>query len=135
MPDSKKTNPANRNIDALQARQGKDPESIKWGYAEHLRYTLGVDRYTAHLNDKYYALAMAVRDRIINQWIHTQQTHHNRDAKRVYYLSLEFLMGRALGNNIINMGIEKEVRHALDDLGITLEELREAESRYGVGDP
>ena len=51
-----------KTIDSYKARQGHDPESIKWGYAEHLRYTFGVDRYTAHKNDKYMALALAVRD-------------------------------------------------------------------------
>lgn len=120
-------------IDAVKARQGKDSDSIRWGYAEHLRYTLGVDRYTAHLNDKYTALAHTIRDRIINQWIHTQQTHHNESVKRVYYLSLEFLMGRALGNNIINMNMESQVLDALGSLGISLEELREAEVDAGLG--
>ncbi|MBN1646705.1 MAG: glycogen/starch/alpha-glucan phosphorylase [Spirochaetales bacterium] len=120
-------------FDAVKARQGNDSESIKWGYAEHLRYTLGVDRYTAHTHDKYYALAMTIRDRIINQWIHTQQKHHDKDVKRVYYLSLEFLMGRALGNNIINMGLNDSVLKALSDLGLELEDIREAEVDAGLG--
>ncbi|MFW5801770.1 MAG: glycogen/starch/alpha-glucan family phosphorylase, partial [Spirochaeta sp.] len=116
-----------------EPRRGRDAESIKWGFAEHLKYTLGVDRYSTEDYKRFMALSYAVRDRLINQWLLTQRTHHNEGVKRVYYLSLEFLMGRAMGNNVINMGIENEVRDAMAELGYDWEELREQETDAGLG--
>lgn len=120
-------------MDPMHIRFGKDHESIKWDYAEHLRYSLGCDRFSTTDRERFMALAYAVRDRLIHQWTHTQQTHHNKQVKRIYYLSLEFLMGRAMTNNIINLGLEKEVREALNDLGYTYEEIIEHEVDAGIG--
>ena len=117
----------------LEARRGRSQEEIKWGFAEHLKYTQGVDRHMANDHDRYMALAYAVRDRLINQWMQTQRTHHKKGVKRVYYLSLEFLMGRAMGNNVINLGMEQEVRDAMTELGYDWEELREQEIDAGLG--
>jgi starch phosphorylase len=78
-------------------------------------------------------LALAVRDRVIDQWIATQQTHHRKNVKRVYYLSLEFLMGRLLGNNVINLELEGAVREALAPLALDWEELRDQEVDAGLG--
>src|ERR1035437_3491249 len=69
-------------------------ESLKKDFEHHLRRTLAKDRYTATDRDRYYALALTVRDRLIERWIATQQTHHKKNVKRLYYLSLEFLIGR-----------------------------------------
>ncbi|HAP43137.1 MAG: glycogen phosphorylase [Spirochaetes bacterium GWD1_61_31] len=118
---------------AANCRWGKASADIAWGYAKHLKYTLGVDRYSTSAHDRYLALAYAVRDRLIDQWIATQQVHHDEDVKRVYYLSLEFLMGRALGNNVINMRIEDATSQALQDLGYDWEDLREQEMDAGLG--
>ena len=115
------------------SRSGNSSESIKQGFLEHLKYTLGVDEYTTTNNDRFMALAYTIRDRLINQWIKTQQTHHDKNAKRAYYLSLEFLMGRAMGNNIINMGLKDNVSKALSDLGYKLEELEDQEADAGLG--
>ena len=118
---------------SIPTRQGYDAESIAWGYAEHLKFTLGVDRYSSSNFDRYMALAIAVRDRIINQWMKTQQTHYKEKVKRIYYLSLEFLIGRSMGNNVINMGLQQAVEDALAELGYTWEELREEEIDAGLG--
>lgn len=114
-------------------RNGLDTETIKWDFAETLKYTMGVDSYSATDQDRYMALAYAVRDRLINQWLQTQRTHHDKDVKRVYYLSMEFLMGRAMGNNVINSGIEGPVRKALEELGYDFEDIREQEIDMGLG--
>ena len=100
----------------LHARFGTEPrtngdgqmsaEALKQDFEHHLRRTLAKDRYTATDRDRYYALALAVRDRLIERWIATQQTHHKKNVKRLYYLSLEFLIGRLLGNNVINLNLE-----------------------------
>ncbi|MDA3833836.1 MAG: glycogen/starch/alpha-glucan phosphorylase, partial [Spirochaetales bacterium] len=120
-------------MDPKHIRFGKQSELIKWDFAEHLTYTLGCDRYSTTERDRFMALALAVRDRIIHQWIKTQQTHHNKKVKRIYYLSLEFLMGRSMTNNIINLGLEKELKKALNDLGYTYEEIIEHEVDAGIG--
>ncbi len=117
----------------LATREGYDAESIAWGFAAHLKYTQGVDSYTATPHDKYMSLAYAVRDRLVNQWMHTQRTHHERRVKRVYYLSLEFLIGRSMTNNVINLGLEEPVRDAMLSLGYKWEDLREEEADAGLG--
>mgnify|MGYP001809942886 CR=1 FL=1 len=116
-------------------RSGLDKETVKWSFAENLKYTQAVDKYSATSHDKFMALALSVRDRLINQWLQTQRQHHDANAKRVYYLSLEFLMGRALGNNIINLGKEAEeaFRDAISEMGYDLEELRDMEIDAGLG--
>ena len=121
------------NKTANDSRNGSSTESIKQGFLEHLKYTLGVDEYTITNHDRFMALSYTIRDRLINQWIKTQQTHHNKNTKRAYYLSLEFLMGRAMGNNIINMQLEDTVSEALKELGYNLEELEAQESDAGLG--
>ena len=102
-------------------------------FEHHLRYALAKDRYTATDRDRYFALALAVRDRLIEGWLATQQTHHKRNVKRVYYLSLEFLIGRLLGNNVINMGMEDMCREAMERLGLDWNALRDYEVDAGLG--
>jgi len=79
------------------------------------------------------ALAYAVRDRLTERWISTQRRYHNENGKRVYYLSLEFLIGRLLGNNVINLCAYDETRAALKDLGIDIEDIRDNEVDAGLG--
>ncbi len=114
-------------------RSGLGKDAIKRDFAENLKFSMGVDSCCATDHHRFMALALAVRHRLIDQWLQTQRTHHDKDVKRVYYLSLEFLMGRAMGNNVINAGIEGAVRQALDELGHDFEELREREVDAGLG--
>lgn len=106
---------------------------LRRDFERHLRLTLAKDRYSATDHDRYYALALTVRDRLIDRWIATQQTHHSQGAKRVYYLSLEFLMGRLLGNNVINLGLESACRDALYEVGLSWEDMRGVEQDTGLG--
>jgi glycosyltransferase involved in cell wall biosynthesis len=78
------------------ARTALDADTLKRAFADHLHYSQGKDEHTATALDRYFAVAYSVRDRLMRRWIETQQAYYKRDAKRVYYLSLEFLMGRAL---------------------------------------
>lgn len=114
-------------------RTGLDKETLQRAYAEHLQYTQGKDEHSATALDRYQALAHAVRDRLVRRWIQTQQAYYKADAKRVYYLSLEFLMGRAMGNNLISLGIEEETRAAMAELGLSLTDLLEQEPDAGLG--
>ncbi len=68
----------------------------------------------------FQAVSYAIKDTIIDQWIATHKEYEKKNAKTVYYLSMEFLMGRALGNNLINLTCYKEVKEALDELGFDL---------------
>ncbi|MBI5723984.1 MAG: glycogen/starch/alpha-glucan phosphorylase [Planctomycetes bacterium] len=114
-------------------RIGMDPESIKRGFCNHLRYDLALDDYTATSHDKYLALAGAVRDRLVERWITTQQTYYDRNAKRIYYLSMEFLIGRSLGNNVSNLKMDPAVGQAMEELSLRWEELRDEELDAGLG--
>ncbi len=106
---------------------------LRQDFERHLRLTLAKDRFSATDRDRYLALALAVRDRLIDRWIATQQTHHNRNVKRIYYLSLEFLIGRLLGNNVINLQLEDACRRAMSEAGLDWEDLRDHEVDAGLG--
>lgn len=116
-----------------EARAGRTPAAIARAFAEHLEYTRGktVDAATAW--DRYVALSMAVRDRLAASWVRTNRRYHQADAKRAYYLSAEYLLGRALGNNLINMGLHDATREALAGLGLDLADLLEMEPDAGLG--
>ena len=114
-------------------RFGSSAKAIAQDFAEQLKYTLDSDIYHVTPEGRYRALAYAIRDRIIHQWDLSRKTQRQKHSKRVYYLSLEFLMGRAMTNNIINLKLEKCVRDALKSLGYTYEELAEVEPDAGLG--
>ena len=113
----------------------EDPGSFSLSnqFAEHLEFTLVKDKNTATGADAYTALSLAVRDRMVRSWLRTQKTYHDKDAKRVYYLSLEYLMGRILGNALINLDYYNECREILDRDGYDLEEIMENEHDMGLG--
>jgi starch phosphorylase len=113
---------------------GMDAQSLKQGILGHLEYTLAeLPKHVDSVWEPYFAVALAVRDRMIQRWVHTQDTYYEQDAKRVYYLSLEYLMGRTLGNSLVNLGLLGECEKALHELGYRLEDLREAEWDAGLG--
>ncbi len=113
--------------------KGMDSKGIQLSFANHLEYSLSKDQYTATLRDLYHSLALGTRDRLIERWIRTQQMYYSHDVKRVYYLSAEYLMGRALVNNLINLGIYDESRKAMEELSIDLESIEEEEPDMGLG--
>jgi glycogen phosphorylase len=110
-----------------------DRDGIVEAFAHRMMYSVAKDRYTAREFDAYQALAYAVRDRLMERWFRTQSAYYQADAKRVYYLSLEFLTGRALLNNILNLGAHGAHLDALRDLGYDLETLQEREWDAGLG--
>ena len=112
---------------------GMDSESIKKSFIYHLRFSRARDEYAATPQDCYSGLALTTRDRLIERWVKTQQTYYKQKAKRVYYLSLEFLIGRTLGNSLINLEMYDETDKAMHELGHSLEDLREREWDAGLG--
>jgi glycogen phosphorylase len=102
-------------------------------FLEHLEYTLGKDKYSATKYDSFNALAYAVRDHLVERWLDTQQAYYNSDDKRVYYISMEFLMGRTLGNALINLGVWNDFQEALTSLGYDFDEIISEEQDAGLG--
>lgn len=117
----------------FDAREAHDVESMKKAILNHLHYTLAKDQYTATARDCFLALAYTVRDQLISGWMKTQQKYYDDNPKRVYYLSLEFLIGRTLGNSLINLDILPVVEQAMKELKLELEELRDLEWDAGLG--
>ncbi len=96
---------------------GNDRASLKRSLSNRLIYSLGKDPITATHRDWFHTTAYAVRERLIERWMETMRSYYRSDAKRVYYLSMEFLTGRLLSNSLLNMGFYEECREALADLG------------------
>ena len=110
-----------------------DVPGIIEAFAHRMMYSVAQDQHTARDFDIYQALARAVRDRLMERWFRTQNAYYHRDAKRVYYLSLEFLMGRSLLNNILNLGAEDAYTRAMEEVGVRLEDIAEQEWDAGLG--
>lgn len=102
-------------------------------FLEHLEYSLGKDKYSATESDIFNSVAYSVRDRLIERWLDTQQKYYNEDMKRVYYLSMEFLLGKTLENSLINLGLHDQYKQALESLGYDLNEICEQEVEAGLG--
>ncbi|MEI6492414.1 MAG: glycogen/starch/alpha-glucan phosphorylase [Verrucomicrobiota bacterium] len=98
-----------------------------------LKFTLARDSESATARDWWIATSKAVQSLIIERMIATQTVHHHSNVKRVYYLSLEFLMGRLFVNSMYSAGIFKEVQDALDKLGLDMDTLRREEYDMGLG--
>ncbi len=108
-------------------------EGLKTSILEHLHFTLAKDKYTATKRDLFFATAYAIRDQLVGRWIDTQQRYYQEDKKRVYYLSMEFLMGRTLENSLVNLELLDSCRKAIADLGFDLDALFEMEVDAGLG--
>ena len=110
-----------------------DPSGIVEAFAHRMMYSVAKDEHTAGPLDVHHALAYAVRDRLMERWFKTQSAYYAADVKRVYYLSLEFLLGRALVSNIVNLGARGPYTEALRSLGYDLEAIHEEEWDAGLG--
>ena len=110
-----------------------DAAALTHDYRHYFAYSLGQSKYCYSVNYHYKALAMAVRDRLMDRWRKTRYSYIESDCKRGYYLSLEFLMGRTLGNAMLNLGITDAAGQAMHGLGIKLEDLAESEIDAGLG--
>jgi starch phosphorylase len=108
-------------------------EDIKSSFQDIRTYYLAKNGQTATSLDNFHALALTVRHRIVARWMKTQTAYHQQNKRRVYYLSMEFLIGRLLGNYMFNLGKEKDIETAMRDLGISLEDLRDQELDAGLG--
>jgi starch phosphorylase len=108
-------------------------ESIKESYYRYLRYFLSKDDTTATNYDRYMALAYAVRSEMVDNWIKTQRNYHEKNIRRVYFLSLEYIFGKSLYQNILNANLTKGVNAAAREVGFSLEELYQCEDDLELG--
>ncbi len=112
---------------------GMDTHSIIRSMANRLEYLVGKDLYTATERDWFHVAAYVVRDRLMERWMETMRTYYREDSKRVYYLSMEFLIGRTLMNSLLNMGILDPVAQAFREAGLNLEKICEMEPDAALG--
>lgn len=110
-----------------------DPNSLQESLFRHLKYTFGKEFRSKSIRDVYLALTLSLRDRLLEKLLETEARYQAADAKRLYYLSMEFLIGRSLGINLTNMDIFEACRTALMDMGVDLEEVREQEPDAALG--
>lgn len=112
---------------------GTSPESLKASITNHLRFTLGAYVESASPNDWWVATCLSVRDRVMERSTQTRSLHRASGARRVHYLSLEYLMGRLLENNLRNSGLYDSTKEALASMGKDLDGLLQNEPDMGLG--
>jgi len=111
----------------------KAAKHLKKDILRHIEFTIGSDPYRPDRFSCFVGLAYSIRDRLIQRWINTQRSLHDSLAKRVYFLSLEFLPGRFLKNYLISLDMVEAARQAIEDMGFDLDELEEEEWDAGLG--
>ncbi len=112
-----------------------DVESIRYSLASHLLYSVGKDPVNATARDWFMAAAYTVRDRVSERWMPTLNRYYDQDQKRVYYMSMEFLIGRTLSNAMISLGIYDQVKAAIEEMNLDFDEIVgwEVEAALGNG--
>ncbi|MBI5233023.1 MAG: glycogen/starch/alpha-glucan phosphorylase [Deltaproteobacteria bacterium] len=100
---------------------------------DHLTYDLAKDMFSATSRDKFHSVVLSVREHLVEKWIATQQQYYTADTKRIYYLSLEFLLGRLLRNYTLNLGLSDDYVRSVDILGLDFDEIAEHEWDAGLG--
>ncbi|MDX2012765.1 MAG: glycogen/starch/alpha-glucan phosphorylase [Myxococcaceae bacterium] len=114
-------------------RAATSASAIRKSFVDHVEYTRGKSFDQSSAFDRYHALAITVRDRLAKRWVETQRRYAKHDVKRAYYLSAEYLLGRALGNNLISVDLWDTAKDALHELGIDLTSMLEMEPDPGLG--
>ena len=110
-----------------------DKDQIKQDIISNVKILYRRSIEEANPMEVYQAVSLTMQKLIIDGWMKTQKAYEEKDVKTVYYLSMEFLIGRALGNNIINLGVVKEVKEALDELGFDLNLIEDQERDPALG--
>lgn len=113
--------------------RGLDADAIAHAFGFRMMYSIARDHFNATDLNYFQALAYTVRDRIMERWFATQDAYYRADVKRVYYLSAEFLLGRLLLSNILNLGATDAFTEAMRGIGVRLEEIAEEEADAGLG--
>jgi len=112
---------------------GMDADSIVEDFRRYFGHTLGREELGRSEHYLYTSLVLTLRDRLVERWKNTRRAYREADCRRTYYLSLEFLMGRALGNAMLNLDVDVSTAHALRKMGLALEEVAGSEHDAGLG--
>ena len=112
---------------------GMDTAAIKKSFAQAVEYRQARDEFSVSDWDFFQSLAYTVRDRMLDRWNRTQQSHYQADHRRVYYISLEFLIGRLLRNALLNLNMYDEAKAAMAEFGLDIEDLLDEEVDAGLG--
>ena len=135
-----KTRRPHRIVDAIrrmESRYGCGPVRLSGTgnalYERHLLFDNGVDATAANARERFEALARSVRDILSQRWLRTEKTYERRNIKRVYYLSLEFLIGRSLANNVTNLLLDPLADQVMVDEALDQIEILEQEPDAGLG--
>jgi glycogen phosphorylase len=118
---------------AISTQEESRADALRTQILRHLTFTLARDPHSATTRDWWISTAMAVRDRILEGFIGTMGVHNEKNVRRVYYLSLEYLMGRLLESNLHNTGLYADAMAAVRSLGLDFQVLRDAEEDMGLG--
>lgn len=110
-----------------------DKEAFKKEVVTNVKLLFRKTLEEANEQEVFQAVSLAVKDDVIDRWIATHKEYEKKDVKTVYYLSMEFLMGRALGNTMINLGSHKEMKEALEELGLDLNVIEDQEPDAALG--
>jgi glycogen phosphorylase len=113
--------------------KGMSSEDIRKGFLNNLEYNIAKDKYTLTLHDQFLSLSYTIRERLIERWIASHQEYHNQNSKRIYYLSMEFLLGRLLSDNIMNLELTEQTEKALQELDLSIEDIYDQEHDAGLG--
>ncbi|MBE0439523.1 MAG: glycogen/starch/alpha-glucan phosphorylase [Gammaproteobacteria bacterium] len=112
---------------------GMDEKAIEHDFKNYYSNHLGQDKGCASGHYLYTSLALTLRDRLFERMKHTKHIYAETKCKQAYYLSMEFLMGRAMGNAALNLGLDQSVTNAMNTMGLTFEEMTELEHDAGLG--
>jgi len=118
---------------AAAEKQGFNKDLFKRSVVYNIKTLYRKDIEEATPQQVFQAASLAIKDQIMDNWIDTQKAYEKQDPKMVYYMSMEFLMGRAMGNNVINLRASAPVREALDELGFDLNLIEDQEPDAGLG--
>ena len=123
------------SISPILSRPDADPDSaqLRDAILSRLTYACGTLPSNASLHDWYHATVLVVRDRLVERWLASEQRNERKYGKCVYYLSIEYLIGRLLFDSLINLRLLGAARAALDSLGVDLEQLRQVEPDAALG--
>ena len=112
---------------------GQSASALQESIQRHARYSLGKNWRDLSARDRFNAVALAVRDQLVDRMLETEERYRKTDSKRLYYVSIEFLIGQSLGTNLHNLGIRESCRQALCNLGADLAELEDSEPDAALG--
>jgi glycogen phosphorylase len=122
-------NPKDFNYD----HPDRDVAAFKRAIANKLIYAVGKDPVAARSEDWWHATALAVRDQLVERWMHTTRTQYQQDVKRAYYLSMEFLIGRTFTNALLALDIAPVIKQALADFDVDFDTMVEFEPDAALG--